>query len=224
MLFIQHSIATWLLPLGLLACALSHAQDGAPSGTGPAVNPNGSPNVSPTNANTATNNEGPNAMTRAAVQRGILQCAARVEQVSKFSGFGAQAGGLLMAPANPSDQRLFALQMEVPAGAANNSFVDMDFAPNQANGCGASYAAVSYWAQSCDQVANKQFGQLKRLQPLRRDVAVLDGGNATTLTSKKSPRMKCWLAWSSALQPCWRTMMLCFSRTTARVAWPTSAK
>ena len=123
--------------------------------------------------------EGPNGMTRAAVQRGILQCAARVEQVSKFTGFGPQAGGVLLAPANPADQRLFAMQMEVPAGASSNSLVDMDFAPNQANGCGAAYQAVSYWAQSCDQVANKQFAQLKRLQPIKRDVAVLDGGPAT---------------------------------------------
>ena len=123
--------------------------------------------------------EGPNGMTRAAVQRGILQCAARVEQVSKFTGFGPQASGVLLAPANPADQRLFAMQMEVPAGAASNSLIDMDFAPNQANGCGAAYQAVSYWAQSCDQVANKQFAQLKRLQPLQRDVAVLDGGPAT---------------------------------------------
>ena len=122
--------------------------------------------------------EGPNGMTRAAVQRGILQCAARVEQVSKFTGFGPQAGGVLLAPANPADQRLFAMQMEVPAGAASNSLIDMDFAPNQANGCGAAYQAVSYWAQSCDQVANTQFAQFQRLHPLHRDVAVLAGGPA----------------------------------------------
>lgn len=127
----------------------------------------------------AAASDGPNSMTRAAVQRGILQCAARVEQVSKFAGFGPQAGGVLMAPANPADQRLFAMQMELPAGAAVNSLIDMNFAANQANGCGAAYAAVSYWAQSCDQVASQQFSQLKRLQPLKRDVAVLDGGAAT---------------------------------------------
>jgi len=130
--------------------------------------------------------EGPNGMTRAAVQRGILQCAARVEQVSKFTGFGPQAGGMLLAPTNPADQRLFAMQMEVPAGAASNSLVDMDFAPNQANGCGATYSAVSYWAQSCDQVANNQFAQLKRLQPLKRDVAVLDAGPATKVFLMKA--------------------------------------
>ena len=135
--------------------------------------------------------EGPNNMTRAAVPRGVWQCAARVEQVSNFTGFGPQVGGMLMAPANPTDQRLFALQMEVPAGAAVNSLVDMNFAPNQANGCGASYAAVSYWAQSCDQVASQQFAQLKRLQPLQRDVAVLDGGTATKVFLMRAGNSGC---------------------------------
>ncbi len=121
----------------------------------------------------------PNAMTRTAVQRGILQCAARVEQVTRFTGFGPQAGGLMLAPSNPPDQRLFSMLLEVPAGAAVNSLVSMNFAPNQANGCGATYESVSYWAQPCDAVANKQFSNLKRLQPLKRDVAVLDGGPAT---------------------------------------------
>jgi len=64
--------------------------------------------------------------------------------------------------------------------------VDMDFAPNQANGCGATYSAVSYWAQSCDQVANNQFAQLKRLPPLKRDVAVLDAGPATKVFLMKA--------------------------------------
>jgi hypothetical protein len=118
-------------------------------------------------------------MTRAAVQRGILQCAARVEQFTNFLGFGPQAGGLLMPPPAPADRQLFAMQIEVPAGAAHNSFIDMNFAPGQANGCGAAYQAVSYWAKSCDQVASSQFAQFKRLPPLKRDVAVLDGGATT---------------------------------------------
>jgi hypothetical protein len=84
-----------------------------------------------------------------------------------------------MAPAAPADQRLFAIQMEVPAGASSNSLVDITFAPQQANGCGASYEAISYWAQSCDAVANAQFAQLKRVRPLQKDVLLLDGGSAS---------------------------------------------
>lgn len=120
----------------------------------------------------------PNGLTQAAVQVGALSCASRVEQVTRFLGFGPGVGASLMPPAAPTDQRVFAMQMEVPAGASSNSLVNMTFAPQQANGCGATYEAISYWAQSCDAVANGQFAQLKRIKPLQKDVLLLDGGPA----------------------------------------------
>lgn len=122
---------------------------------------------------------GPNALTRAVVQRGMLSCAARVEQVTRFLGFGPQAGAHLMPPSAPADQRVFALQMELPAGAAGNSFVDMNFAPQQANGCGATYQSVTFWPQSCEVVGSQQFATLKASQPLQRDVTVLTVGPLT---------------------------------------------
>ena len=149
--------------LAWLHCAPIHAQEGTRT----------APNEA---AVKAPQSDGPNAMTTAAVQRGMLSCAARVQQVTQFVGFGPQAGALLMPPPAPADRQLFAMQIEASAGATGNSFVDTTFAPNQANGCGATYTAVSYWTQTCDVVGTQQFAALKRLQPLRRDVAVLDGG------------------------------------------------
>lgn len=122
---------------------------------------------------------GPNALTRAMVQRGVLSCAARVEQVSRFLDFGPQVGAHLMPPPAPADQRLFSLQIELPAGAAGNSFVDMSFAPQQANGCGATYQTVTYWPQTCEAVGNQQFATFKPSQPLQRDVTVLNVGPMT---------------------------------------------
>jgi hypothetical protein len=133
----------------------------------------------------------PNALTRAAVQRGILQCASRVEQVTRFLGFGAQSGALLMAPVAPADQRVFSIQMELPAGASGNTLIDMSFAPGQANGCGATYQAISYWTQNCDAVAKNQFGAMKRLRPLQNEVAVLDGGQATKVFLMKAGENGC---------------------------------
>ena len=185
--FVKHPLATLLLPLGLLACALSHAQDAVPSGTRPAVNQN----VSPASANTTTNNEGPNAMTRAVVQRGVLNCAARVQQVSQFLGFGPQAGGMIMATSGQVDQRLFSMQMELPAGASGNTYVDMTFAPNQANGCGATYQSVSFMAQSCETAASGPYAQFKRLQAIKQDVTVLDGGPSTKVFLMKAGDSGC---------------------------------
>lgn len=117
---------------------------------------------------------GPNALTQALVQRGVLSCAARVEQVSRFLGFGSQVGAHLMPPTAPADQRLFSVQMELPAGAGSNSFVDMSFAPQQANGCGATYQTVSFWPDSCETVGSQQFANLKPSLPIQRDVTVLN--------------------------------------------------
>jgi hypothetical protein len=60
----------------------------------------------------------PNGLTQAAVQAGALSFASRVEQVTRFLGFGPGVGASLIPPAAPADQRLFAMQIEVPAGAS----------------------------------------------------------------------------------------------------------
>jgi len=119
-----------------------------------------------------------NTVTLTAVSTGILACAGRINQVSSFLGYTPQAGALLMTPPAQPDQRLIPLAMEVPNefGAA---YVSASFAPNQANGCGATYDAVVYWPQKCDAVAAKQFAGLKKVGQLKKAIAVLDGGVAT---------------------------------------------
>jgi hypothetical protein len=109
-----------------------------------------------------------------------------MEQVSTFLGFGPEAGAYLMfpgtgagaAPGASADQRLVPLVMEIPLGPSS-AFVSASFAPNQANGCGATYGAVVFWPQGCETVVASQFGTLRRLGFLKRDVLVLDGGPAT---------------------------------------------
>ncbi len=120
-----------------------------------------------------------NAITRAAVAQGILTCAARINQVTNYLGFNERAGAVLMPNAGQqADQRLFPLMMEIPTdtGAV---YVSATFAPNQANGCGATYDAVAYWPLKCDQVAAKQFSGFKKAGSVRKDVTILDGGVAT---------------------------------------------
>ncbi len=112
----------------------------------------------------------------------MVACAARLEQVSNFLGFGPEAGAYLMTSgagaSGSADQRLLPLVLEVPLGPTS-AFISATFAPNQANGCGATYDAVVYWPQACEAVVTSQFGTLRRLGLLKRDVLVLDGGPAT---------------------------------------------
>jgi hypothetical protein len=121
---------------------------------------------------------GPNAVTRAAVGKNILKCASRVEQVSSFLGYGANAGALLMAAPQDGDNRIAPLLMEAPT-PEGVAYVSATFAPNQSNGCGATYDAVMYWPKSCEAVASQQFEKLRRVGMLKKDIAVLDGGTAT---------------------------------------------
>jgi hypothetical protein len=119
-----------------------------------------------------------NAITQAAVQQGVLNCAARINQVSNFLGYTPQAGAVLMPPLSQPDQRLVPLSMEI-ATESGSAYVSATFAPNQANGCGATYDAVVYWPQKCEIVAAKQFAALKKAGPLHKDITMLDGGVAT---------------------------------------------
>lgn len=119
-----------------------------------------------------------NAVTQAAVRQGVLSCAARINQLSNFLGYTPQAGALLMAPPAQADERLVPLAMELSTDNGS-AYVAATFAPNQANGCGASYDAVAYWPQKCEAVAARQFAGLKTIGKLKKDITVLDGGVAT---------------------------------------------
>lgn len=125
-----------------------------------------------------------NPVRQAAEQRGFASCGARVEQVTNFVGFGPAAGAFLMAPggagaAASADQRSLPLVMEIPLGPAS-ALVMASFTPNQATGaCAATYDAMVFWPQPCEVVIASQFGALRRLGLIKRDVLVLDGGPAT---------------------------------------------
>ena len=142
------------------------------------------PVAAPAPAEAAVPAPSANAVRRAAEQRGVVACAARLEQVSNFLGFGPEAGAFLMTPGSgpgggvSANQILLPLVMEVPLGPTS-AFITATFAPNQANGCGATYDAVVYWPQGCEAVAQGQYGSLRRVGLLKRDVLVLDGGPAT---------------------------------------------
>jgi hypothetical protein len=115
-----------------------------------------------------------NAITQAAVAKGMLACAGRVNQVTDFATGGKPAGVFLFVPPAQPDQRLFSVSIE--AGVIDPpAYVSASFAPNQANGCGAVYEAVAYWPQGCDKVAAKQFAELKRGPVLQKTIQVLEG-------------------------------------------------
>ena len=158
----------------VVACTALHLS--SPAVAQPATRP--APAAAEPAGTNAGMNVGTNAVTQAAVQQGIFACASRINQVTTFLGFNAQAGVTLMVPPGQADQRLLPLAMETIT-ESGPAYVSATFAPGQANGCGATYDAVTYWPQKCEAVAAKQFALLKRVGNLKKEIAVLDGGLAT---------------------------------------------
>jgi len=118
-----------------------------------------------------------NAITQVAAQQGMSSCIDRVQQVSNFLGFSPNTGAMFMTPPAQPNQRIIPLLMEVPT-ETGGAYVSASFAPNQVNGCGATYDAVVYWPLACDVVATRQFPTLPKLGIMKKDIAVLDGGQA----------------------------------------------
>ncbi len=117
-----------------------------------------------------------NALARQMAERGIRRCAGRVDQVTGFLGFGTGAKALVMLPSGEPDRRLIPLSMEAADEQVGTTYISATFAPNQANGCGATYDAVAYWPRDCERVGREAFAELEPMGRLRESVAVLDGG------------------------------------------------
>ncbi len=165
----------WLTIFILLGASLSYG-----------ATKNGSP---PAVATTAVTSEVPVTSSRAsaippvanlgpvaqgAAQNGIRRCLSSIDQVSGFLSAGAQTGAMVFAPPIEADNRLSSVSLEV-LGNNGLSYIDTSYAPN-ATGCDAMYQTVTYWTNSCDEVARVAFPSFKKSGPLRQYVAVLDGG------------------------------------------------
>lgn len=117
----------------------------------------------------------PSIVTQAAVQKGVLSCAGRINQVVNYLGFTEKAGAVLMIPPTQPDARLIPVAMGIPF-EGGLAYVSASFAPNQANGCGATYDSVVYWPLACDQVQEQQFKALKLTGNISKEIKILDVG------------------------------------------------
>jgi hypothetical protein len=129
----------------------------------------------------------PTAMTQAAGQAGVLTCAARIDQISKFLSTGSAASFLFLLPPAPRDQRLVAAAMEIDSPDVQAAYASAEFAGSQ-QGCGASYETVTYWPLKCDEVFAKNFSKIRIAPPLGKSIAALDtGGNSRIFLMPAGP-------------------------------------
>jgi hypothetical protein len=87
-----------------------------------------------------------------------------------------KSGVALMLPSAQQDQRLVPLALEMPTTQGSTAYISATFAPNQANGCGASYDAVVYWPKNCSDISQQSYAAFKLMGRLKQDILMLDGG------------------------------------------------
>ncbi len=111
---------------------------------------------------------------KGAAQSGIRRCLPRIDQVVGFVTAGTQSGAMVFVPPVDADNRQTSVALEI-LGNNGLSYIDTGYAPTSV-GCDAMYQSVTYWTNSCDEVARVAFPSFKKTNPLRQYIAVLDGG------------------------------------------------
>ena len=119
-----------------------------------------------------------NSITQAAMKTGIKSCSGRINQVTNFLAAGVEdVGYIIFYPAKNPDQQLTSVSMEIPL-KDNTAYASSSFSPGQENYCGGMYETVVYWPNKCSEVAEKQFGTLKKAGALAKNISVRDGGES----------------------------------------------
>jgi len=136
--------------IGIFFCVAGHAQD-VPSSRQP-------------------NNAKPHPIAQQLFQNGALSCAATAHQLASLLSNGKETSVIQLPPANP-DHNLVTATMIQPRDKVT-SIVTMAFAPNQANGCGASYQAIVYYEKSCARARDEFYPAIK-MQALGKTGALL---------------------------------------------------
>ena len=113
-------------------------------------------------------------VTQAAANSGVRQCLPRIDQVVNFLSVGATTGAMVFIPPRDPDLRQASIGLEV-LGSNGLSYIDTTFAPS-ANGCDAMYAQVTYWENTCAELAKSAFPGFNLANPMRQHISVLDGG------------------------------------------------
>lgn len=107
---------------------------------------------------------------------GALQCVERANQVARFVDPSTISQTLLQVADNNPNTHLVMATMVVPSDKKTDSLVSVALAPNQANGCGGSYHAISYLDAPCDQATARTFPNIKfnRMNNTSVSVAVIN--------------------------------------------------
>lgn len=117
-----------------------------------------------------------NHLAQAAQGAGVVDCLGRLNQVSNFliKGNPNNSAAFFMPKQNVND-RMLSTSFEIHLPQAL-TYTTAYFAPRGSAGCDGAYEAVAYWQNSCEEIAQKNFVQLKRIGMIHSAILALDGG------------------------------------------------
>jgi hypothetical protein len=107
---------------------------------------------------------------------GAFSCAAKTNQVANFLSPAGSDTALLHVPTGNADRSLISASLFMPMGPKQVAVANITVAPNQANGCGATYQTFFYHAKACKQAMAEIYPNLKT-QPVGDSGVDLGGIN-----------------------------------------------
>lgn len=121
-----------------------------------------------------------NQITTAAVELGVLTCAARVQQVTSFLGVTAKTKSTIRRPLSPADQNSFYVFTTVETDGTT-ALAMAEFFPS-AQGCKATYSLTLNLDKPCETVRAERFADLGEGALLSDNIRVMTDANAMRIS------------------------------------------
>lgn len=117
-------------------------------------------------------------LAQAAVNAGLRTCKPLADRVNRYLIAEGQSSGLLSAAPENANMRIFSSTIEIESRQGTTTYASTTYAPYADAGCGVAYDAVTYWKESCAEVASTALKQLRPVGTLGNKINMLDGGPA----------------------------------------------
>ncbi len=124
---------------------------------------------------------GENVMTKAFSKAGVSICKERIEQVTNFLTANSKSAATIFVAAKNQDQNIATINMEIASKDGDYAFSSATFSPNEDNEkCSATYEAVKFWDNSCEDVA-KKLNASKNISKMLKEVKIITINNSVKI-------------------------------------------
>jgi hypothetical protein len=114
-----------------------------------------------------------NELAKAVHKMGNVDCSNLVNQVTESVGFSSRSGAFVITQPNQQpNNHIIPIVIEQPMKQEGVAFISATFAPNQREGCQASYDVLTVWKKSCPQLLAEQYKDIEFIGALKQDINI----------------------------------------------------